>query len=148
MTVTRVAFQTAMREASVQLVRDFAVDYDVKLQVYPGRPRTIFPPTAFVDRIREQILYIGPVSRQRTVFVDMVILHGLFDSAEAAAQKDAFIDRFADWVLDRYRAAGSNTEISVSETSDDPNYVPEWQPEAERRSYYATTVTLEGLALD
>jgi len=148
--MTRVAFQTAMRAAAVQLLTDFALDTGIKLQVYPGRPASIFPPTAFVDRIRERIAYLGPTSRQRVPTADVVVIHGLFDSKDAADQKDAFVDGFLDWTLDRYHSAGSNTLVAVVATEDDPNYVPDWMPPKEGRQpmYYATLMALEGLALD
>ena len=114
MIVTRLAFQTAMRAASVQLLSDFAIDTGVKLQVYKGRPASVNPPCAFVDRIRERIAYVGPTSRQRTPQADVVVIHGNYDSAEAADNKDAFVDAFLDWALDRYHAAGSNTTIAVT----------------------------------
>lgn len=151
MTLTaRLQFQTAMRAASVKLLTDYAEDAGIKLQVYPGRPATINPPTAFVDRIRERIAYYGPDSRQRTPQADVVVVHGDFDSKEAANNKDAFVDAFLDWVLVRYHAAGNNTLIAVVATEDDPNYVPDWLPAKDGRQpmFYATLMQLEGLALD
>lgn len=145
---TRIAFQTAMRAAAVQLLTDYAEDSGTKLQVYPGRPASIFPPCAFVDRIRESLAYLGPTSRQRVPQADIVIIHDKYDSKDAADQKDAFVDAFLDWVLDRYHSAGSNTLLAVTGTEDDPNYVPDWLPPDRQRQYYATLVTLEGLALD
>lgn len=149
-TATRIAFQTALRAASVELLTEFAADAGIKLQVYPGRPASIFPPTAFVDRIRERLTYLGPTFRQRVPQADVVIVHGNYDSKDAAEQKDAFIDAFLDWCLDRYHAAGANTLVAVVATEDDPNYVPEWLPVKDGRQpmFYATLVQLEGLALD
>jgi hypothetical protein len=147
---TRIAFQTAMRAASVELLTDFASDAGIKLQVYPGRPASVFPPCAFVDRIRERLTYLGPTFRQRTPQADIVVIHGDYDSKEAANNKDAFVDAFLDWALDRYHAAGANTLVAVVATEDDPNYVPDWLPAKDGRQpmYYATLVQLEGLALD
>lgn len=150
MTATRVAFQAAMRAAAVDLLTDYAANRNIKLQVYPGRPASIFPPTAFVDRIRERLVYLGPTSRQRVPTADVVVIHGLFDSAEAASQKDDFVDGFLDYTLDRYHSAGTNTLVAVTATEDDPNYVPDWIAPREGRQpmYYATLMSLEGLALD
>lgn len=147
---TRVAFQTAMRAAAVELLTTFAEETGVKLQVYPGRPASVFPPCAFVDRIRERLTYLGPTSRQRLPQADVIVIHGNYDSKDAAEQKDAFVDAFLDWVLDRYHAAGTNTLIAVLGTEDDPNYVPDWLPPRDGRQpmYYATLIQLEGLALD
>ena len=138
-------FQADVRLAAVELLTDYAATAGVKLQVYPARPRSIAPPTAFVDLIRESIDYIG--LRQRRPVVEMVVIHGIFDSKEAADQKDAFVDGLIDWVTTRYHEAGTNTLIAITATDNLPNYVPEWKPPAEQLVYYATRITMEGLAL-
>lgn len=140
-------FQATVRAAAVTLLTNYAADAAVKLQVYPGRPRTIAPPTAFVDGIRETVEYVGITLRQRRPVADVIVVHGIFDSMEAADQKDAFVDGFLDWVTDRYHAAGGNTLVAVTETEDLPNYVPEWMPPERQLVYYATRISMEGLAL-
>jgi hypothetical protein len=142
-----VGLQSDARYASVALLTDYGVSAGIKLQVYPGRPRSINPPTAFVDLIHEHIEYSGPTLRQRAPVVEMIVVHGIFDSKEAADQKDAFVDGFLDWVNTRYHAMGANTTVGVTDTEDLPNYVPEWKPPAEQFVYYATRIVLEGLAL-
>ena len=139
-------FQADVRAAAVALLTDYASDAGVKLQVYPARPRSIFPPTAFVDLIRETIEYVGITLRQRSPTAEIVIIHGIFDSKGAADQKDAFVDGFLDWVTDRYHTAGANTLLAVTATEDMPNYVPEWMPPEAQLVYYATRLTLEGFA--
>lgn len=141
---TRIQFQTEMRAAAVQMLRDFAADVDIPLQVYEGRPRSINPPCAFVDRLSERITFDG--LRQRLVSVEVVVLHGLFDSKDAAAQKDAFVDGFVDWSSDHYHAAGANTILEPRAIEDDPSYTPDWQPPEAQRTYYASVITLEGFA--
>lgn len=144
---TRIAFQTAMRAAAVQLLEDFAADVGVRLQVYRARPISIHPPTAFIDSIAEDIEYAGPTMRQRTPRVQVVVLHGLFDSGEAVDQRDAFVDAFMDWVTDRYHAAAGSTLLAVTATEDVPNFIADWlAPTIERRAFYATQITLEGFA--
>ena len=138
--------QAAMRAASVQLLRDFAAYADIKLAVYPGRPKTIAPPHAFIDRLTETVDYTA--LRQRHPRAEIVVLHGLFDSGDAVAQKDQFVDGFLDWVRDNIHAAGTNTTVGVVAVEDEPNYVPDWQAPEVQRSYYASRITLEGLALD
>jgi len=147
---TRTAFQTAMRAAAVEMLTAFALDTGRTLQVYRARPASIFPPTAFVDRVHERIAYLGPTFIQRTPQVDVIVVHGLYDSGDAVDQRDAFIDAFLDWAVDRYHAAGTNTLIAVTTTEDDPNYVPDWLPPVNGRQslYYATLIQMEGLALD
>lgn len=135
--------QAEARAAAVTLLKDYATSADVKLQIYPGRPRTIAPPTAFVDGIDEDISYIGHVL-QRHMTVNAVLVHGLLDSKEAADQKDAFADGFIEWVRTRYHAANPNSLIQVSSLEDDPNYVPDWLPPEQQKTYYATRLGLEG----
>lgn len=144
----RYAFQAAMRAAAVTLLRDYAADAELKLQVYPGRPRSLHPPTAFVDGLRESVLFTGPRMRQRTVTAEVVVLHGTFDSADTADQRDEFVDGFTEWVTENVHAAGANTTIGGVAIEDEPNYVPVWLPPAEQRDYYATRISLEGFATD
>jgi hypothetical protein len=146
MTVTRIPFRTQTRQAAVTLLTDFAKDVGLKLQIYPGRPRSINAPTAFVDSIRETYQYSNVTWRLRQPTLDIIILWGLFDSKEAVDQADQFADAFLDWVTDRYHAAGPNTIVGITEIVDDPTYVPDWQQPAEQRTYFATRVSLEGLA--
>lgn len=145
-------FQADFRAACVALLTEYAADQtghtgtaNSKLQVYPARPRTIAPPTAFVDLIRETIAYPGPTYRQRNPTAELVLVHGLFDSKEAADQKDAFVDGFADWCLTRYHQSGANTLIALTESEDIPNFVPDWIPPDQQRTYYATRLSMEGL---
>lgn len=137
-------FRADMRAAAVTMLGAYADSADLKLQIYPGRPRSLNPPTAFVDRISESINWDG--IRQRVVRVEVIVLHGLFDSKEAADQGDAFVDGWVDWTSANYHAAGESTVLEPRAVEDDPNYVPDWQPENVQRSYYASLITLEGFA--
>ena len=142
--MTRVAFQAACRAAAVTLLFDYGAAAGLKLQVYPGRPRSVTPPCAFVDRMTETI---DPDNfLQRSPRVEVLVLHGLFDSADAASQKDDFVDGFVDWVADRFHAAGANTLIAPVAVEDEPNFVTDWMREEDQRTYYATRITLEGFA--
>jgi len=141
--------QAAVRAATVQLFRDYAASAGIKLQVYPGRPASIFPPTAFVDVIRETITYPGITLRQRTPIVEAIVIHGKWiDDLEAVTQKDAFMDGFIDYVTTRYHEAGPNTLIAVTATEDLPGFVPDWigGDPTKRSSYFATHILLEGYA--
>lgn len=139
-------FRGPMRDAAVALLTDYKADADIKLQIYRARPRSLMPPVAFIDRIRETDVSIGVDLFQRTPVVDIVVLHGLFDSGEAVDQADAFVDGFFDWCRTRFHAAGANTLAAITAMEDEPGYVPDWQPENEQRSYYATVISLEGFA--
>jgi hypothetical protein len=139
--------RNAMRSASVALLEGYAASVNVAMQVYPARPRSIYPPTGFVDAINEPtITYTG--LRQRHPQAELVIVHDIFDSKEAAQQADDFVDGFIDWVTDNASAAGAATLIEVRATEDDPEFVPEWMPPEQQKQYYATRITLEGLSLD
>lgn len=142
-------FQADVRAAAVALLTEYAAGDPghptSRLQVYPARPRTINPPTGFIDGINERITYTGQL-RQRTPVVEVIVVHGLFDSKEAAIQKDAFVDGLLDWTYARIHEAGANTTVGITETEDLPAYVPDWLPPSEQRTYYATRIALEGYA--
>jgi len=138
-------FQAAMRAAAVELLTDYGAATGVKLQVYSGRPRSIYPPTAFVDLIRESLDHSTNLTQRVPVAV-VVVIHGIYDSLEAATQKDAFVDGFIDWCETRYHTAGANTTLGLNDTEDVPNYVPDWMPPEQQLVYYATRLTLEGNA--
>lgn len=146
MVVTRIAFRTEMRAACVTLLEDYAEAMMTRLQVYPGRPRSINPPTAFVDSISEDYEYSNVSWRMRTATVDLIVLHGNFDSKEAVDQADAFADGFLDWATDHLHAAGANTVLGIVNVTDDPTYVPDWLVPAEQRTYYGTRISVEGRA--
>jgi hypothetical protein len=114
MTITRIPFQTAMRAAAVQLLTDFKADMGIPLQIYPGRPRTIYPPSAFVDSIDEALTTVLGNLNDRNPTVSVVVVHGQFDSADTVAQRDAFVDAFIEWATDRPHQAGGQTLLSVT----------------------------------
>lgn len=139
-------FQADCRAATVTMLTAYKTAASIKLQVYPGRPRSLVPPTAFVDGIRESITLTGITLHQRRPIVDVIVIHGLYDSLEAATQKDAFADGFVQWVIDNYHAAGANTLIAPVDLEDLPTYVNDWMPPAEQKTFYATRISLEGFA--
>jgi len=139
-------FRADMRAAAVDLLKDYADDSNIKLQVYEGRPRSIVPPTAFVDSISGTYDYLGPTTYQEKPRVQVIVLHALFDSKEAVTQADAFVDGFFTYQLDQFHAAGANTILGLVDSEDEPDYVPDWLPPEQQRTYYATRLTLEGLA--
>ena len=143
-------FQADVRAAAVTTLEAYATAQSVPLQVYAGRPRTVNPPTAFVDAMRETIEYVGHLMQQ-TVQADIVLIHGSFDSADSAAQKDAFTDGYIEYIRDPstgFHAAGANTTLGVVSTEDDPTFVPDWlgRDNGGGRTYFATRITLEGFA--
>jgi len=150
MTVTRVAFQTAMRAGACELLRDFRDAVGIPLNVYEGRPATIRPPHAFCDRMVEALAYPGDSSvayRQRVPRLEIVVLFGDFDSKDTVEQGDFFIDGFIDWVTDNPHAANANTLISLVATEDEPTFVPDWiYPESARKVYFGKRLILEGYA--
>jgi len=140
-------FQADVRAACMTLLGGHATAQSVTLATYPGRPRSINPPHAFVDVMRETIVYTGHMM-SRTVQADVVLVYGTFDSGEAVDQKDTFVDGFIDYVRDHVHEAGANTTIGVVSTEDDPTFVPDWLARELQRTYYATRITLEGFAGD
>src|SRR5690349_5535609 len=107
--MARIQLQTLLRAAAVEMIRDYVDTLDdVHMQIWPARPVTVVAPSAFVNGMRERI---GPGSfagstRQRFAQADVAVLHGLFDSADAVAQRDRFVDGFLDWVADNPHATG------------------------------------------
>ncbi len=137
-------FQEDVRSGTLTALAAYRDAVTLPLQIYGGRPRTINPPTVFVDTMRETIVYSGHVM-QRTVQIDIIFCHGTFDDADAAHSKDVFADGFIEQVRDNtFAYAGANSTIGVVSTEDDPTFVPDWLPRSEQRTYYATRMTLEG----
>lgn len=142
--MSRYALETAVRAAAIDMLTDYASSASVKLQIYRARPRSVNPPCAFIEGLRETVTF--DAMQERRVQVDITVLHGLFDSGEAVDQRDAFVDGFIDWATDNFHEAGTNTGIEPRSIEDEPNYIPDWLPPEQQRSYYATTLTLEGFA--
>jgi len=136
--------QAAYRQAAAAFLQDYAGYAGVTLQVYPARPRTLFPPTGFVDRITETYTSFTERTFQRVPLVTVVVVFGLFDSKDAADQKDAFVDGFVDWSYAHGHESGPNSLIRASEAEDLPDYVNDWAPPEQQRTYYAVRITLEG----
>lgn len=137
-------FQRDIRAATVQMLQEVKDAANIYLQIYPGRPKSIHPPTAFIDGIDETLSSIMVNQLERRPHVNVLVLHGRFDAADTVAQRDSFVDAFVDYVADHYHAAGALTLVGPVDIVDIPNYVPDWLPQDEGRSYYATQITLEG----
>lgn len=144
MVAERVSFRADVRAACVSLLAAYRTDAEIDFNIYKARPRSVTIPHAFVDVIRETVTYVGPVQVQRDLTATVVVLHGLFDSAEAVQQADRFADDFLYWVSDDVHAAGANSTIAVADIEDIPAYVADWLPESTPRTFFATQITLEG----
>jgi hypothetical protein len=141
--------QADYRAAAVSLMTDCAQNASVNLQVYKARPSSLYPPTGFVDRMGDEIAaWIGPTVGQHTPVVEIMLVWGLFDSAEAADQRDAFVDAFHEHTRTRFHEAGAATLIGPRTLADEPNFIPDWLPEEQQKVYYATRIVLEGFATD
>lgn len=142
----RIAMAAAAREGARQLVRDYANSVALQISTFPARPTNIATPHAFVDRVRESITYVGPTNYQRRVLVDLMVLWGMFDSGEAVAQRDRFVDGFLPYVAEHFDAVAPNALISGVSVTDVPVYRPDWLEEGRVESYFGTLITLEGYA--
>jgi hypothetical protein len=131
---------TDFRAGLVTLLTDYAASAGIKLQVYPGRPLTLKPPSAFVDSMGVRITQDGLQRQTPTALV--LAVWGNFDSAVAVKQRDAFVDGFVEWYRQNKDAAGPNTVSGIAAIEDLPAYVPDWVED--RTAYYATQITLEG----
>lgn len=144
--VVRVAFQTDMRAGCIALVTAYSAAEGLGSQVYPARPLTLYPPVVFVDQINESPEYDG--LRQRHPVLELVGVWGIFDTADAVAQRDAFVDGFLDYVTDNFGGAGAGNGLWINAVRDEPAFVPDWGSEAQRNTtYYATRFFMEGLSL-
>ena len=131
-------------------MEDCAANASVRLQVYPGRPRSVAPPTGFVDSMGNTYSPTPGASHlyTHTPTVELVFVWGTFDSKEAVDQRDAWVDAFHDWIRERRDAVSGASLIGPTELSDIPVFVPDWLPESEQRTYFATRLVLEGLITD
>jgi hypothetical protein len=149
-TFTAIPFHKLMREAVVALLTAYRQAAGIGLQIYPGRPESILPPTAFREQQPEDQRSNDLLrQRQRTIQSQWLIVWGLFDSAEAAAQRDDFVDGFTALVLDNPHQAHPNTEIHIPPGGvvDIPVWNPDWGSDLQRNtSFYATRITVEGFA--
>lgn len=139
-------FRADLRIAVCDLLRDYRASINSVLQVYEGRPRKVQPPTAFIDSVREDVEYVGPLRYQRTLILDIIFLHGVFDSKDAVMAVDDFVDGFLAYVVPLFHASGGNTLTEIVGVEDEPTYVPDWLPDEERKTYYATRISVRGYA--
>lgn len=142
------SFREDVRAACVTLLDGYATANSIKLQTYRARPRSITPPSAFVDRIRETTEYVGVTLFQRRPIAEIVVVHRIYDGGEAADQADAFVDGFLAYVANNVHEGGANTTIAITGYEDEPNYVADWIAPDNRtvNQYYATRFELEGFA--
>ena len=139
------------RAAAVTLLTDCATNASVNLQVYRGRPMSIFPPTGFVDSMSDETPPFPGTSSlyQHNRLIEVVLIWGLFDSGEAVDQRDAFVQAFHDWTRARVHSASAESLIGPRSLSDVPSFLPDWGSEAQRETtYFATRILLEGFATD
>jgi len=131
-----------------QTLQAFKSASGLNLQIYPGRPATLHPPAIWQDVRRDTIEFRGTHDTNfmdHTMVVELIALHGLFDSAEAVTQRDAFMDAFESYVRNNRDVglAGPNSALLRMRLVDIPNFTPDWVPERERTTYYATLITME-----
>jgi hypothetical protein len=143
--------RAAARAAAVRLGVEYAASLTppIRLTAFRARPASIAAPHLFVDGIAERDAPTGVDMYQRDpVSVDLVLIHGRFDSGEAVDNADRFADGFLDWVTDHVHEAGENSTVEVSSISDEDGYVADWiesrasGPSAQG-PYYATRIALD-----
>ena len=144
-TPVRIPFETYMRQAAVDLLTDYAQDANISTQIYRARPASLFPPTGYIERLRETISWQTQL-RGRTVLVDIRMIWGLFDSGEAVDQRDLFLDGLIDWVSDHRGQGGASVDIAPVGVEDDPEFLAEWLKEGKQGPFFASILTLEGFA--
>lgn len=143
--------QADYRAAAVGMLTACASNASVTMQVYPARPMTLYPPTGFVSEMGDNLAEFPGTSTlyQHRPAIEVICVWGQFDSAEAAGQRDDFVDAYHAWVRARPHEAGARTLIGPLTVTDIPVFNPDWGNEAQRQtSYYATRIVLEGFATD
>lgn len=119
----------------------------LRLNIYPGRPTTLNPPNAFIDARHDEITSTGDSAfnaMDHRATIEVVVVHGLFDTAEAILQRDAWVDGFNTYLRDEARQvglAGGNSVLERWTVDDTPDYTPNWTATAV--AYYATVYRLE-----
>lgn len=131
--------QTA-RSGTKALMEGYKSSASSKVQVYGGRPASIYPPTLFIDAINEASIISTRGPRLRAPAVDVIAIRGLFDSEEAADAQDAMVDDFLDYVRLHFDISGGGVVVTADSIEDLPAYVPEWIENAP--IYYASRITL------
>jgi hypothetical protein len=144
------ATEADYRAAALGMVEDCAANASIDMQTYAGRPKSVYPPTGFIDSMSDSL---SPYPGSSTLYqhnrtIEVLMVWGLFDSATAVSQRDAWVDAFHDWVRARPHEAGAASLIGPLRVADEPDFVPTWLPEASQQSYFATRITLEGFATD
>jgi hypothetical protein len=143
--------QADYRAAAVTMLAECAADASVQMQTYPARPMTLYPPTGFVAEMGDGLDPFPGTSTlyQHTPTIELTLVWGTFDSKEAVAQRDAFVDAYHAWVRARPHQAGARTLVGPRSLNDIPVFNPDWGNEAQRNTtYYATRIVLEGFATD
>jgi hypothetical protein len=112
--------QAMYRAAAVTLLTECAANANVTLQVYPGRPASVYPPTAFIDGMGDELT---PTPGASDLFthapsIEILCLWGLLDSKEAVDQRDAFVDAFHDWIRTRHDEVSGATLIAPRSLSE------------------------------
>lgn len=139
-------FRQEIRAATVALLEGYRTAASAKLQIYPGRPTSIYPPTAFIESINEATIDYFQGPRRRAPSVGIILIQADFDSKDAVTQQDELVDDFIDYVTTNKHAAGGATLVTLSAVVDLPNYQPDWIVDAP--FYFASRLTLEGLKLE
>ena len=140
-------FRADQRAAAVTLMEAYSAANSRALkQVYPGRPKIIYPPCGFVDAVNDSSITYTAGPRQRNTSVDIILIQGEFDSAESVANQDALVDGFLDYVTTLPHSAGASTLLTIASIVDLPAYQPDWILDAP--FYFASRLTLEGLKLE
>lgn len=136
-------FQADCRAAVVTFLTDYAASNGVKLQIYRGRPRTLVPPSGFVDGITEDIDHTTLLT-QRNPVVSAIVVFGTYDSGDTVDQKDAFADGLIEWAETRFHQAGANTMIGSARAEDLPEFIPTWLPPEQQKVYYGVRFEFGG----
>lgn len=138
--MSRIAFQSASRSGAVSLLQGYVTAASLRAQVYRARPKQVKAPCFYVERLDEVTGEWFGTERQRLVSVFVRALWGRFDDGEAADQRDAFADGFADYIADNFHAFDPNAVNDYRGLRDEPDF------DFDGESFYSSVIELGGLA--
>lgn len=140
--MVRLAMQSATRTGAMALLTAFIASTNTTMQLYRAKPKQAKPPTGYVEGIEETLTPFTIDNQQRTTRARIRLLwRDDVDAGAAVDQRDAFIDGFAEWVIEHPHAFDANALTEAVSVSDDPDF-----DFGDGTDYLSSLLVLEGFA--
>jgi hypothetical protein len=134
-------FRADMRAAGLALLNGFRTATGLIRQEYDAIPRSFKAPLGFVGDFAEPAISHTMSLRTRTPQMEIVLVVGVYDNAEAAHLQDQIVQGFMDYVSNRPHQVSGATLIQPISTRDTTLTLGVGERAA---NYRATVVTVEG----